>query len=136
MYNIFVKLEFALIIDGEQVMYDIIYGQSPLSVTYFNELVCPTDIDITSLFDNCTTNRISNDSCYSTDYVVRCFNDSTGIIVSYTMYTSVTSTACTLIYAHIFMSYSNSTCDNTRPNEPVHSQRLLSEFHMFSHWLS
>ena len=91
-------------------MYDSIHRQSPLSVTYFNGLVCPTDIDITSLFDNCTTNRISNDSCYSTDYIVRCFDDSTGII-SYTMYTSVTSTACTLIYAHIFMSYSNSTCD-------------------------
>ena len=68
-----------LIVDGEQVVYNRIYGQSPLSVAYFNGLECSADA--ISLFDNCTANVTSDESCYSTEYVVRCFNDSTGIVI-------------------------------------------------------
>ena len=62
---------------GEKVMYDpLVHGESALNVIYLNNFQCPDDA--TSL-DNCTADLATSESCYSQQYVIRCFEGNVDI---------------------------------------------------------
>ena len=58
-------------------MYDpLVHGESALNVIYLNNFQCPDDA--TSL-DNCTADLATSESCYSQQYVIRCFEGNVDI---------------------------------------------------------
>ena len=53
-------------------MYDpLVHGESALNVIYLNNFQCP---DNATSLDDCTTYITYNQSCYSQEYVITCFN--------------------------------------------------------------
>lgn len=64
-------------LDGEQLLYDVnAHGENPLNVLYYNDVQCP---DNATSLDDCTSEGpVDDESCYSTAYVLRCFNMTQG----------------------------------------------------------
>ena len=53
-------------------MYDpLVHGESALNVIYFNNFQCP---DNATSLDDCTVDLATIESCYSQQYVIRCFD--------------------------------------------------------------
>ena len=68
------------IIVGEKVMYDpLVHGESALNVIYLNNFQCP---DNTTSLDDCTADLAFSESCYSQQYVTRCFDGEEDICIN------------------------------------------------------